>query len=140
VAEPIEPEDWEGLKPRPAGPDPARDARIDAYRDRERRRAAAALDRYIDTMFTPTQQLAQVAGERFVEAVGDYVLARLGERAGEVPAVVQRYLVDDKPRMAMDGALPLESRCDVFPTLACTPKREQCQTYCIRQGMNTERG
>jgi hypothetical protein len=66
--------------PKPAGPDPARDARIDAYRDRERRRAARALDRYMEVMFSPPldEVARRVAGERFVEEVGDYVLARLG--------------------------------------------------------------
>jgi hypothetical protein len=85
-------------QPRPAGPDPARDARINVYRDRERRRAARALDRYIEIMFSPPldEVARRVAGERFVEEIGDYVLARLGER-DEVPAVVQRYLVDDGP-------------------------------------------
>jgi hypothetical protein len=89
--------------PKPAGPDPARDARVDAYRDRERRRAARALDRYIEVIFevtdphgVPTSTVnaltVMTASERFVEQVGDYVLARLGERAGEVP-----------PRMAMDA-------------------------------------
>lgn len=65
---------------RPA-PDPERDARIEAYRDRERRRAARALDRYLE-LIAPVPPVGaaepiSVAGERFVEAVGDYVLARL---------------------------------------------------------------
>jgi hypothetical protein len=76
----------------PIAPDPERDARVDAYRDRERRRAARALDRYIDLMWVPERAAGdpaaeeaamRVAGERFVEQVGDYVLARLGERAPE---------------------------------------------------------
>lgn len=29
---------------------------------------------------------------------------------------------------------PGETYCDVFPTLLCHPKREQCQTYCVRNG------
>lgn len=73
--------------PRPAGPDPDRDARIDVYRDRERRRAARALDRYIEAMFLSQADVPQrlgmgecrVAAGRFVEAVGDYVLSRLAE-------------------------------------------------------------
>jgi hypothetical protein len=75
--------------PRPAGPDPDRDRRVDAYRDRERRRAARALDRYMEVIFevtdpqgvpTSTESALTVmtASERFVEQVGDYVLARLG--------------------------------------------------------------
>lgn len=70
--------------PKPAGPDPDRDKRIDLYRDRERRRAARALDRYIEIIFPHAADLASattdrmVASERFVEQVGDYVLARLG--------------------------------------------------------------
>jgi hypothetical protein len=27
------------------------------------------------------------------------------------------------------------SECDVFPSLSCTPKREQCQAFCLRQGL-----
>lgn len=67
--------------PRPAGPDPDRDARVDAYRDRERRRAARALDRFLEVAVDGADlgPITAVAGERFVEAVGDYVLARLGE-------------------------------------------------------------
>jgi hypothetical protein len=67
----------------PVAPDSDRDRRVDAYRDRERRRAARALDHYIQTTQvydTPGFSVAHVAGERFVEAVGDYVLARLDER------------------------------------------------------------
>jgi hypothetical protein len=75
--------------PKPAGPDPDRDARIDIYRDRERRRAARALDRYMESLFVKTgvpdygteghAVRTLVAGDHFVEAVGDYVLARLGD-------------------------------------------------------------
>lgn len=78
------------------GPDALRDGRIDAYRDRERRRAARALDRYVDLFYRdktdPVQasfEATYTAAQRFVEQVGDYVLARLGERAaagGDVPA------------------------------------------------------
>lgn len=64
--------------PRPAGPDPDRDARREIYRDRERRRAARALDRYFTAMHSDSDGSPFVAGERFVEQVGDYVLARLG--------------------------------------------------------------
>jgi hypothetical protein len=76
--------------PRPAGPDSERDARIDVYRDRERRRAARALDRYIDLMWVPDaaagdpvaeEAAMRVAGERFVESVGDYVLSRLQQKS-----------------------------------------------------------
>lgn len=72
---------------RPAGPDPERDKRIDAYRDRERRRAARALDRYIDLNMNggAGTAAADVAGDRLVEAVGDYVLARLQRGADEPP-------------------------------------------------------
>ena len=71
--------------PRPAGPHPERDARIEVYRNRERRRAARALDRYIDTIFpghgsNPSEATA-VANERFVEAVGDYVLSSLQQKS-----------------------------------------------------------
>jgi hypothetical protein len=72
----------------PIGPDPERDARVDAYRDRERRRAARALDRYIESVFVETPGLGmaacKVAGDRFVEQVGDYVVARLTGRWDEV--------------------------------------------------------
>jgi hypothetical protein len=59
--------------------DPERDSRREAYRERERRRAARALDRYIETLKWPfaAQPPTGVAGERFVEAVGDYVLSRM---------------------------------------------------------------
>lgn len=76
-------------EPRPAGPDAARDRRIDIYRDRERRRAARALDRYIETVFavaprTDEQRaVMSTAGEHLVEAVGDYVLSRIGERCAD---------------------------------------------------------
>jgi hypothetical protein len=64
-----------------AVPDPDRDQRIEAYRDRERRRAARAMDRYIEVLNGPfTNHMPpelDVAGERFVEAVGDYVLSRM---------------------------------------------------------------
>lgn len=66
--------------PKPAGPDPERDRRIDAYRDRERRRAARALDRYFEVIIGDKVGGcgdAAVAGERFVEQVGDYVLSRM---------------------------------------------------------------
>lgn len=71
--------------PRPAGPDPAREARIDAYRDRERRRAARALDRFLEAAVDGADlgPITAVAGERFVEQVGDYVLARID---GMLPA------------------------------------------------------
>lgn len=59
------------------GPDAERDARIEVYRDRERRRAARALDRYFTAMHSDSDGSPFVAGERFVEQVGDYVLARL---------------------------------------------------------------
>jgi hypothetical protein len=81
--------------PAPAGPDPERDRRRAAYRERERARAARALDRYIEVMTgnpSGTGEVVRAAGDRFVEAVGDYVLSRLGDR----PEV---------PRMAMDPAL-----------------------------------
>lgn len=61
------------------GPDPLRDARIDAYRDRERRRAARMLDRFLETVAGTATGARDAAGERFVEAVGDYVLARIAE-------------------------------------------------------------
>lgn len=77
------------LQPAPIPASPARDARVDVYRDRERRRAARALDRYIEAMFLSPADVPQhlgmgesrVAADRFVEAVGDYVLARLGDSA-----------------------------------------------------------
>lgn len=73
---------------RPAGPDPERDRRRDLYADRERRRAARALDRFLEAaneFDTVASTGARVAGERFVEQVGDYVLARLQRGADEPP-------------------------------------------------------
>lgn len=61
-----------------------REARRAAYAARERRRAAAALDRFLAVLYgTPDEvwtDAARVENDRFVEAVGDYVLARIGER------------------------------------------------------------
>lgn len=55
-----------------------RDARREAYQERERRRAARALDRWFATNFPiGGDTTVAVAGERFVEAVGDYVLSRV---------------------------------------------------------------
>ena len=70
------------LNLRPAGPDSERDARREIYRDRERRRAARALDRWLEATYPlagdgASAEAIAVAGERFVEAVGDYVLARI---------------------------------------------------------------
>jgi len=68
------------LQPAPIPASPARDARIDAYRDRQRRRAARALDRYFETLLGDTVGMGpavSVAGERFVEDMADYVAARL---------------------------------------------------------------
>jgi hypothetical protein len=71
------------------GPDPARDARVDAYRDRERRRAARLLDRYLEVAYEVSGHnlpldgslRLNAAGDRFVEAVGDYVLSRLQQKS-----------------------------------------------------------
>lgn len=75
----------------PIAADPERDARREIYRDRERRRAARALDRYVQSLDYGEEGQPQfgarsidVAGERFVEAVGDYVLARI---AGDADAL-----------------------------------------------------
>lgn len=68
--------------PRPAGPDLERDKRIDIYRDRERRRAARALDRYWKALQDGRVQVSAAAGDRVIELIGDYVLARLGEIEG----------------------------------------------------------
>jgi hypothetical protein len=82
--------DWFGPigRPRPAAPiepDEERDARRRAYQDRQRRRAARLMDRWIETTYAPGghsfTERSGMAGERFVEAVGDYVLARLGPTA-----------------------------------------------------------
>jgi hypothetical protein len=95
--------------PRPAGPDPERDKRIDVYRDRERRRAARALDRYLEDYYLSvapaTDRSVAVAGERFVEAVGDYVLARL---EGGVQGQVDRIMAarDGWSRSDIDYPLP----------------------------------
>jgi hypothetical protein len=89
----------------PIAPDAARDERVDAYRDRERRRAAKALDRYIASMFTSAADAPQLLGiganreaaGRFVEAVGDYVLARLGQTSvgGALPNVPTNDMILD---------------------------------------------
>lgn len=85
------------------GPDPERDVRIDTYRDRERRRAARALDRYFDVMHNGVEGDPAAAGERFVEQVGDYVLARLGHN----PSVVQhKSHYDVPPRDQCPNGMP----------------------------------
>jgi hypothetical protein len=79
--------------PRPAGPDADRDARVDAYRDRERRKVSRALDRLLDVHLNGGSgtAYADVANERLVEAFGDYVLARLGGTVtATVPGDVER--------------------------------------------------
>lgn len=68
----------------PIAPDPERDRRVEIYRDRERRRAARALDRYIESLQSGEVAVSAVAGERVVELVGDYVVARLTGRWNEV--------------------------------------------------------
>jgi hypothetical protein len=69
-----------------AAADPDRDARREAYRETERRKAARALDRYLEAHEHAVQgtgpiALLSAAGERFVEAVGDYVLSRLQQKS-----------------------------------------------------------
>jgi hypothetical protein len=61
---------------------PARDARRRVRAERERRRAARALDRYMEIYEQAVAGAGGTlpiltAGERFVEAVGDYVLSEL---------------------------------------------------------------
>lgn len=124
--------------PKPAGPDPARDARVDAYRDRERRRAARALDRYMELIYDEdiaAKRGAEIrtAGERFVEQVGDYVLARLGERPAADGGGPTALFGADAHGGGPDGigSLPFEG-CD-WPA-------EQCSGhYSIRSLPNTER-
>lgn len=100
----------------PIAPDPARDARIDAYRDRERRRAVRALDRFIDLNMNggAGTTAADVAGERFVEAVGDYVLARLTVATGGVYVEADGEFcgnrVEHRPHPWSDYGVP--KRCD----------------------------
>ena len=64
---------------RAAPADPDRDARREAYRADQRRKAARALDRLFDLTLPPdaAPRYSTAASERFVEAVGDYVLSRL---------------------------------------------------------------
>lgn len=79
-----------------SAPDPERDARREAYQERERRRAARALDRYIEAMFVSPADVPQhlgmgasnVAADRFVEAVGDYVLSTIKEHWQDL---IERY-------------------------------------------------
>lgn len=70
-----------GGHPVPAGPDEARDARREVYRDRERRRAVAALDRYLEVVYgqgvADFSRVTAAAGDRFIEAVIAAVLAVL---------------------------------------------------------------
>lgn len=103
--------------PRPAGPDPARDRRRDLYADRERRRAARALDRFLEAFNefgTAGSTGARVAGERFVEQLGDYVLARLGRDEtsllGEVEALLGPSAARDVADQMHDEAYGLHQK------------------------------
>jgi hypothetical protein len=103
----------------PIAPDAARDARVDTYRDRERRRAARQLDRYIETRGEYGSDgdrgaAVAAAGDRFVEAVGDYVLARLGQTSvggalPNVPANGPPFCVCDHPAY-ITGTCPVHDR------------------------------
>jgi hypothetical protein len=92
--------------------DPERDARREAYQEQERRRAARALDRYVDLVEGDRYGPRVVAGERFVEAVGDYVLSRLHHKGhygvSDEQVVVDRYL-------ACDGMAHLYDCCPAGP-------------------------
>ena len=74
--------------------DPERDARREAYQAQERRKAARALDAYIEIVYADTpypddgRGRINAAGERFVEEVGDYVMARIKEHW---QGLVERY-------------------------------------------------
>lgn len=63
----------------------AREARRRVYAQDERRKAARALDAYLSALYgTPRESWtaeADVAGEKFVERVGDYVLSRLAHKS-----------------------------------------------------------
>jgi hypothetical protein len=66
-----------------------RDRRRARLAETERRRAARALDRYVDSLYLSSIDVPQhlgmgasrEAGDRFVEAVGDYVLSRLHHKS-----------------------------------------------------------
>lgn len=77
---------------RAAPSDPERDARREAYRADQRRKAARALDRLFDARRDGLTGAAyDVVGERYIEAVGDYVLSRL-HHCGVALDAVERTL------------------------------------------------
>jgi hypothetical protein len=121
--------------------DPERDRRRELYADRERRRTARALDRYLEDYYLSvapaTDRSVAAAGERFVEAVGDYVLARLGDdvwtsahRAGlHADMWVEKCalcLPGDDPRQSHHNRhYDATGRCDIGerdPNLGCPGK------------------
>jgi hypothetical protein len=113
--------------------DPERDARREAYADRERRKAARALDRFmelhVDDIDVSTGDRARVvAGEHFVEAVGDYVLSKIKSHWQEL---IDRY--DQAFRDHVEQGLQQKShygvperRCCGTPAMAQVPHDELC--------------
>lgn len=95
--------------PVPAGPDAEREARRTIYWDRERRRAVAALDRYLETVYGPGvadfSRVTAAAGDRFIQAVIDVVLAMVSpfsDRYG-APCATCGSMTDDHDAMAHDA-------------------------------------
>lgn len=84
---------YEGLARLRSAPDPARDARREAYAEQQRRRAARALDRLLDLSLSNPLEFDQrgVASERFIAAMSDYVLSRLSGVDEVFPAMVADY-------------------------------------------------
>lgn len=95
--------------------DPERDARRKAYQEQQRRRAARALDRCIDMIEGERYGPRMVASERFVEAVGDYVLSRLHHSGdyGATADVPKGWLNEHVERHVSEG--PVEG-CTFCPT------------------------
>lgn len=93
-----------------------RDARRRVRADTERRRAARALDRYIELVYAggSDRKITDVAGERLVEAVGDYVLARLGNEV-----IVQSHHNGDYGVVDPDPTGALADMCSQLP--GCRP-------------------
>lgn len=104
----------------PIAADPERDARREIYRDRERRRAARALDRYVQSLDYGEEGQPQfgarsidVAGERFVEAVGDYVLARIAGDADALEGAARALRACDGERRGICSGGPAHHpECD----------------------------
>lgn len=126
--------------PTPIGPDAGRDARRRVRAIEERNRASRALDRFIESLYfygpaLPADRAA--ASASLMEAVGDYVLARIGDTPSEthhnrhygVPTLPANYWRlrmrrdDDAPKVVCD---PPCCPCAADGACACAVEPDPC--------------